>query len=216
MRLDQSNILWRSSWGTPMISAMAWSGSSAARSVDELGPSGLDHVVDDELGAEAEVLLQQADHPRREALVHEPAVPGVLGRIGVDEHHAPDVERRVAADVESLRATELARERLGVAVHHLQVGVLGDRPEPGTVGLGRPVHRVLPSQHREHLVVLAGHVSVEVHQVDVLEGHAGLGSHATPTSVVGLAPPPLGAMSRDTLALERTFNQLLNERSFRS
>ena len=32
IRFDQSNILWRSSWGTPRMSAMAWRGSSAATS----------------------------------------------------------------------------------------------------------------------------------------------------------------------------------------
>ena len=33
MRLDHSNMRWRSSWGTPSSSAMTWSGSSAERSV---------------------------------------------------------------------------------------------------------------------------------------------------------------------------------------
>ena len=33
MRLDQSNIWWRSSWGTPSSSAMTRSGSSAEISV---------------------------------------------------------------------------------------------------------------------------------------------------------------------------------------
>ena len=33
IRFVQSKSLRRSSWGTPMISAMAWSGSSAAMSV---------------------------------------------------------------------------------------------------------------------------------------------------------------------------------------
>ena len=47
MRLVQSNSLRRSSCGTPMISAIAWSGSSAAMSSTKSHSTPLDHVVDD-------------------------------------------------------------------------------------------------------------------------------------------------------------------------
>ena len=63
---------------------------------DEVARAALDHVVDDQRGAVAQVLLEQPDHARREALAHEPAVARVLRRIGVEHHQAAGVERRPA------------------------------------------------------------------------------------------------------------------------
>ena len=52
-----------------------------------------------------------------------------------------------------------------------EVGVLGDRPEPGAVGLLGPVHRILGPEHAEHLVMLHAAETVHVEQIDVVELH---------------------------------------------
>ena len=102
MRFDQSNSsLRRSSCGTPMISAIACSGSSAARSIDEVARAALDDVVDDEDRAVLQVLLEQPDHPRREALVDQQAVARVLGRIHVEHHQAAGVDAAACSPTRS-------------------------------------------------------------------------------------------------------------------
>ena len=45
-------------------------------------------VVDDLVGGLVDLLLQLGDHPRGEALVHEPPVAGVQRRVHV-QHHQP-------------------------------------------------------------------------------------------------------------------------------
>ena len=124
-------------------------------------------------GAVAEVLLDEADHPRREALVDEQPVAGVLRRVGHQHHLAAHVERAVRCDVQldHVDAARLGAEPLGVAVDEPEVGVLGDRPEAGAVGFLGPVHRVLGPEHAEHLVMLHAAETVHVEQIDVVELH---------------------------------------------
>ena len=69
---------------------------------NEVARTTLNDVVNNENRAVLEVLLEQADHAWREALVHKKAIARVLGRIGVEHHEAARVH-----------ALSLAREFLG-------------------------------------------------------------------------------------------------------
>ena len=91
MRFDHSNKRPRSSWGTPMMSAMACRGSSAATSVTKSQTPLLDDLVDDRGGAPGERLLYGLHRPRGEAAVDETPVAGVAGRVRGDHHRAPRV-----------------------------------------------------------------------------------------------------------------------------
>ena len=105
---------------------------------DEVGLALLDHLVDDVRGAGAQRLLEQPDHARREALVHEQPVTGVLGRVHFEHDHATcrvRLSRSIAhlrrtPAGEDLRAAALRREQRGVTVHREDVVVLHDVPEP--------------------------------------------------------------------------------------
>jgi hypothetical protein len=171
------------------------------------------------------VLLEEPDHPRREPLVHEAAVPGVDRRVGVEEEHAPGVELAVRVRVDPLGAAGLAREQRGVAVDHLQVLELRDRPEPRPVGLVGPVDGVLGAEDLEHRVVPTGDERVEVEQVHLVEPDRIDGRHGIPPPsrrCDGVrrcrAYPPDRTFDRwsSTITLgnpERSFGRALNERS---
>ena len=98
---------------------------------DEVARAALDHVVDDQASTGAQVLLEQADHARGEALVDQQAVAGVLGRIGVAASSArgsskPPCDSSGSHDAD---AADLRRVQLGVAVDGDDVVVLHDVPE---------------------------------------------------------------------------------------
>ena len=90
--LDQSKTRWRSSWGTPIRSAMTWSGSSAEICSTKSAEPCLAHAVEDGVGRGHHLGLEVPDHPGGEPLVDQAAVPGVHGRVHVEHHHALLVE----------------------------------------------------------------------------------------------------------------------------
>ncbi len=173
---DQSNSIRRSSCGTPMISAMACSGSSAARSSTKSHDAALDDVVDDEDRPVREVLLEQRDHPGREALLDQRAIAGVLRRVHVEHHQAARIGAPAGGltivEVEDADAADLGREGRRVAVDLDQVVVLHDVPEPGDRS-ARPCQYIGASARRllEHLVVLEPLEAVEIQEVDVVQRH---------------------------------------------
>src|SRR5690242_1502528 len=149
--LDQSKIFARSSCGMPMSSAMAWRGSSQATWVTKSKES------PGSVRAVAQALLQGADGPGREDPLDDPADPGVLRRVHVQQDQALGVDR-VPLDVlveADDRRVEVRREDLGVGGDVLDVRVPGDRPVPpvleaGDVArLGDPAHRFGPAQFGE-------------------------------------------------------------------
>ncbi len=178
MRFDQSKILWRSSWGTPISSAMACSGSSEAMSTTKSHSPRIDDVVDDQARLGAQPFFEKADHARCEALVDEEPVPRVPRRIHVQHHLAHHVD--VVVDVGDADAVLGRAEDLVVAIDGDQIGVASDAPETGAVGLGVEVHRRLAAQHLEHLVVPALFEDVRIEQVDVAQLHRGPPSRPRP------------------------------------
>ena len=81
IRLLHSKSLCRSSCGTPSISAITWSGSSAATSTTKSDLAALDHLVEDAVGLLADAVFERADLAGSEPAVHELAVARVLGRV---------------------------------------------------------------------------------------------------------------------------------------
>ena len=160
---------------------------------DELALAPFDDLVHDELGPVDEVRLDQADHPRREPLVDEQPVAGVPRR--VRHHHDPAAHVHPGIEGRGLQegdAPLLGAESLGVAVHRLQIRVLGDGPEARSVGLRCPVDRVLGAEHREHLVVLLTLEPVQVQQVDLVQPHRHPRSarRTLPARAVRMGPAP--------------------------
>src|SRR5204863_2219051 len=77
---------------------------------DEVARAALDDVVDDEYRTMRQVLLEQPDHARRESLVDEQPVAGVLGRVHVEHHHAAGIHATALAEfarVEDAHTAEL-------------------------------------------------------------------------------------------------------------
>ncbi len=137
----------------------------------------------------------------REALVDQQPVAGVLRRVGHEHHLAAHVERAVRGlvQLDHVDAPRLGAEPLGVAVDEPEVGVLGDRPEPGAVGFVAPVHRILCSEHAEHLVMFHALETVHVEQIDVVELHEA--QTLEPVPVIPHRPPVLCARTRRTRIL---------------
>ena len=123
-----------------------------------------------------EVLLKKTDHARREALIHEQAVPSVLGRIGVEHHESARIHALCFAGEllgrKDGNAACFRREETGVAVHANEVLVLHDVPEALCSGILVPTHRIFGAESVEHFVVLETLEAVEVEEVDSLECHA--------------------------------------------
>ena len=81
---------------------------------DEVALAALGHPVDDVGGALAHRRLELADHPRREALVDEPAVAGVQRRVHVEHEQPLLLEVRLVGvphEHEPLRRGEASRCR---------------------------------------------------------------------------------------------------------
>ena len=121
-----------------------------------------------------DVLLQPADHPRREPAVHERPLPGVLRRVHV-EHHQPlqlDLGLRDLAEQASRAAEE---NSLRVPGHVRDVLVPGHGPEAGPARLaavGVPEDRVVLAQPGELLVRRpAALVGVRVDEIDLRRRH---------------------------------------------
>ncbi len=174
IRLDQSNIRWRSSSGTPSSSAMTSSGSSAAISVTKSAAASLDHPVDDGVGGGMDPVVELGDGARSEALVHQAPVPGVEGRVHVEHEHLL-LREVLLGEVPEVGRLAVRREVLVVAVDRGAVRVGGHRPEARPVGvpvLSVPPDRRVAPEEREPLV---GHPLDEagrIGQVDVVEGDA--------------------------------------------
>ena len=132
IRLDQSNMRCRSSWGTPRSSAMTTSGSSAAMSVTKSALALLDDRVDDAVGGGVDPLVELVDHPGGESLVDQAAVAGVEGRVHV-QHEQLLLGQVVGPQIPDERGLLGRGEVLVVAVHLGAVGVGGHGPEPGPV-----------------------------------------------------------------------------------
>ena len=135
----------------------------------------LDHLVDDEGGPVAEVLLEESDHPRGEPSVHQLAVPGVLGRVGGQHKHPAQVKAPGpffdGGGLGDGDAPHFGGEKFGLPVHLDQVVVADHVPEARPVRLLVPVERVLPAEQGEHVVVLLGYEPVEVEEVHVIKSH---------------------------------------------
>ena len=166
-----SNSLWRSSWGTPMISAMACSGSSAAMSTTKShSPRSmtLSTIVVD---AARSVLVEQPDHARREALVDEQPVARVLRRVHVEHHQAlcrrgpPRTWSMVSTPPCSTRTSSASRFTVTMSSCRTTV------QKTGAVGVRVPVDGGLAPQRGEHLVRHPGHEVVRIVDVDVAEFH---------------------------------------------
>ena len=143
---------WRSSSGTPIISQMTCSGSSAATSSTNSISSRPSTLGDDGRARARRMLVDElVDHARREPGAHQPAVAGVLRRVHVEERHADHLER-LGRLVEHERRAELGRERLVVAADGAHVVVAGDRPEALRLGVLVPVDRRLAPQQVELVV----------------------------------------------------------------
>ena len=108
------------------------------------------------------------DHPRREALGHEPAVAVVLGRVHVEDRQAQICASASRSWVGMNVPPELGGEHLAVVADGAHVGVLGDRPEARAVGLGVPEDRRLAPQQVE-LVVGHARAPGVGQQVDAVE-----------------------------------------------
>ena len=136
--------------------------------LDELRLALLAHVVDDLGGAPLDVLDELRDHPRREALRHQPPVAEVLGRVHHEDREAEAGQRLLVGGGDE-RAAQLRAEGGAVVAHRLHVVVLGERPEAGVVHLGVEVHRRLVAQPVE-LVVRHAPPPGGGEQVDPVEG----------------------------------------------
>ena len=177
-RSPRSMISRRSSWGTPRISANTCIGISDDTSWTKSNSAHRQRAVQHLARDPAHLVLPHVHRPRREAARDQAAQLVVAGRVHVQHRLALLDEPRV--DVLQRRPADLGREHLGRAVHGADVLVARDGPEPGAVGLGVPVHRVVAAQRRERLVRDGVHERVVVGQVDVLGG----GRHAVSLQVV--------------------------------
>ena len=175
IRLLQSKSLCRSSKGTPISSAMAWSGSSAATSTTkshEPFAMAASRIARRSLTDER---LEGADHSGREPLVDQLAVAGVLRRI----HRQHDLRlavigRRDDRLLQADHAAVVGVRRVGVrvATDGIHVLVLGDHPEAGSaVGLVEMLDRRVVPQIGEPFMrdTLREHVTIQ--QIDVRKLH---------------------------------------------
>ena len=150
----------------------------------EVGGALLDHLVEDPVGLLADAVLEGADLPGGEAAVDQLAVARVLGRVHREHEVAPllEVVRDRLLEHHDPAALLVGGVRRAVAAYGDHVGVLGDDPEAGAVGLRMLVYRRLVPEEREPLVRDALGEAVAVEQVDVGELHgypSGAGDVAT-------------------------------------
>ena len=140
--------------------------------LDEVGRAALAHRVDDAVGVPDDLLLQVAHHLGGEALVDQPAVARVHGRVHVD-HHQLLLGQLVLVHLVEERGPASRGEVLPVPVDVHAVVVAGDGPEatPGGSLLGVPEHRRLPAELGEPVVGHPGHEVAPVDEVDLLEAH---------------------------------------------
>ncbi len=146
IRLLHSKSLCRSACGTPSISAITWSGSSAATSTTKSDLALLDHLVEDAVGLLADAVFERTDLAGREAAVDELAVARVLGRVHREHEVAALLEVRLLGRLlehDHAAARLVGRVGAAVAADGDDVGVLGDDPEARPVGLGVLVDRCL-------------------------------------------------------------------------
>jgi hypothetical protein len=146
-----------------------------ARDVDhEVAAAAPDRVGQDPAGAPAQLGLEVADPPRREAPVHERADPVVAGRVHHVQHHARvgDVLQERAAVPPAAARHRGERDR--VEQHAQRVGMPAHHPEALAVGRMRgrlvPVDRRLAPQPREHVVRKA---LLEQREIGEIEIHGG-------------------------------------------
>ena len=203
MRLDHSNMRWRSSWGTPSSSAMTWRGSSAEIWVTKSASPVLDHLVDDGVGGAVDALLEVAHHAGREALVDEAPVAGVQGRVHV-EHHQALLGDLVLVELEGHGAPGGRAEALVVPVDGDAVLVAGDGPEAGAAGLVLPVHGVVVAQVGQIGVGDAVHVGPGIREIDRCDiGH---GAHGLTAPLINRTYCPISRMvSPRSLRCQRSF-----------
>src|SRR5581483_390988 len=124
--------------------------------------------VDDVARDLPDAVVQPADHPRREALVHEEPQLRVTRRIHRQHHQALLLQLRLVDLVE--RDAELARVLLPFVAELADVVAPGDAPEVAhlrTVDLGMEVDGRFPPQQVELIVRYAVDERVEVGEVDV-------------------------------------------------
>ena len=193
MRLDQSNTLRRSSWGTPSSSAMTRSGSSAEISSTKSAVP-LSQTASMIPSAYPTIrCFEVAHHPWREAVVDQPAVAGVQRRIHV-EHHQLLLSQLVVIHLAKERRSAGGGEPLPVLVDGDAVLIIGDGPKAASRcgSFGVPVDGGLPAELAEPLERHPRHKIATVREVDLLERRA---SHGTPFSAAGSVvggPPPMG------------------------
>ena len=121
--------------------------------LDEVGRAPLADRVDDPVGVPDDLLFQVAHHLGGEALVDQPAVARVHGRVHVD-HHELLLRQLVVVHLVEQRAPPRRGVVLPVAVDVDTVVVAGDGPEAaaGRHLLGVPVDGRLPAQLGEPVV----------------------------------------------------------------
>ena len=129
----------------------------------EVTRAALDHVVDDSSCLERQVLLEQMQGTRSEALADDPTVTGVIRTVHPGKHllHHRPLEI-LGVDVYE-REAQPTHEKLRFPARQLNVGLLGQAPEPRPCAVCVPVHRVLVAQDLEGAVValVAEHVGAE-------------------------------------------------------
>ena len=135
-------------------------------------------------------LLEQADHARREALVHEQPVARVLRRVHVEHHHAARVERHVGSSpignwpdmmiVPPTSDEKVAESRFT----SMRSSCFTTFQKPPPLASRCQDTGVLGPQPLEHLVVLEALEAVEVEEVDALDHGAFHGSSSGATGQV--------------------------------
>ena len=176
IRLLHSKSLCRSSCGTPSISAMTCSGTSAATSTTKSQSPCFDHVVEDLVGELADVRLDHAHLAGREAAVDELAVARVLGRVHREHEVAALLELVVLGpalelhDAAALLVGGVTWRRRGPTV--MTSACLVITQKPGPPGSGWKYTGASSPQVREPLVRDTLGEPVPVEQVDVAQLHA--------------------------------------------
>ena len=117
----------------PIISQIIWTGTWAAISSTN-STSPFSHTSSTTTAARRSISsTSMRDHPRGEALGHEPPVAVVLGRVHVEDRE-PQAGQRLLVGGRDERAAQLGGEGVAVVADGPHVGVLGDAPR----SRGRP------------------------------------------------------------------------------
>ena len=131
-------------------------GSSAATSTRKSNGSPGATASSSRRARRAQIVLDAADHPRRQPGADQPPDLRVARVVHHVEHLARDGEVLQQRAAERPRAAGHRRVRLRITQHGKRFGVGGDRPEPLAVGrvVGRlvPVDRRLAAMHLEQVV----------------------------------------------------------------